>query len=205
MNKERSEYLKAWKQKRYNEGICYKCGDKLESKLKLCSECRRKNKEINDAWRDNAIKNRLCTRCGKPITDSNNKTCKSCSEKSVSSTIRQNKIAQSNGICISCRKNPICSSSKIYCQKCRDRKHKINMDNHDKKTFDGNWFAAKERDNYTCQCCNSVDKLEVHHIDSNRSNNDLSNLITLCHNCHVLLTSMLASSNISFLIQLLRY
>lgn len=46
---------------------------------------------------------------------------------------------------------------------------------------------------YKCQNCgcngywqNGIIKLELHHIDGNNSNNELSNLIYLCPNCHAL-------------------
>jgi 5-methylcytosine-specific restriction endonuclease McrA len=40
-----------------------------------------------------------------------------------------------------------------------------------------------------CNRCNDNDQriLAVHHIDKNRSNNELSNLMWLCHNCHFLI------------------
>ncbi len=40
----------------------------------------------------------------------------------------------------------------------------------------------------TCKRCNYGDKraLLVHHLDGNRGNNDISNLIPLCYNCHYL-------------------
>lgn len=40
-----------------------------------------------------------------------------------------------------------------------------------------------------CVCCNLNDKrvLAVHHIDHNRQNNDKSNLVWICMNCHYLL------------------
>lgn len=39
-----------------------------------------------------------------------------------------------------------------------------------------------------CERCKITDKrlLAVHHIDRNRDNNNLSNLMWLCHNCHYL-------------------
>lgn len=46
------------------------------------------------------------------------------------------------------------------------------------------------RDNYKCVKCNTDYKLIVHHIDGSRKygaskmNNNLSNLITLCRECH---------------------
>ncbi len=56
---------------------------------------------------------------------------------------------------------------------------------------------AKVRDGYTCQCCNKAfsensRNLHVHHIvpfllfnGDFESANDLNNLVTLCHRCHV--------------------
>lgn len=39
-----------------------------------------------------------------------------------------------------------------------------------------------------CKICKTTDKrvLSVHHIDKNRGNNSLSNLVWLCFNCHYL-------------------
>lgn len=39
-----------------------------------------------------------------------------------------------------------------------------------------------------CGYSEEVDILEVHHIDENRQNNNLENLIILCPNCHKKLT-----------------
>jgi len=46
-------------------------------------------------------------------------------------------------------------------------------------------ILIKDRDNYTCQVCISREKLIVHHKDSNKKNNVLNNLITLCRSCHM--------------------
>ncbi len=39
-----------------------------------------------------------------------------------------------------------------------------------------------------CQICCEKDSrvLAVHHLDRNRENNDVTNLVWLCHNCHFL-------------------
>lgn len=39
-----------------------------------------------------------------------------------------------------------------------------------------------------CSLCHTIDKriLAVHHIDRNRKNNNIENLVYLCHNCHYL-------------------
>lgn len=49
---------------------------------------------------------------------------------------------------------------------------------------------VRQRDSYTCQECNKTQeklgrKLDVHHIDYNKKNNNLNNLICLCHSCHM--------------------
>jgi len=36
----------------------------------------------------------------------------------------------------------------------------------------------------SCSICGSTENLELHHIDNNRENNDLSNIQLLCRNCH---------------------
>lgn len=44
-----------------------------------------------------------------------------------------------------------------------------------------------ERDNYVCRICGSdpcEKPLNVHHVDWNRTNNKLRNLVTLCSDCH---------------------
>jgi hypothetical protein len=53
-------------------------------------------------------------------------------------------------------------------------------------------YARKERrkiDNFTCQECRQTEQqlgypLSVHHIDYNKQNNELYNLISLCKSCH---------------------
>ena len=55
-----------------------------------------------------------------------------------------------------------------------------------------NWTKAlkrniRKRDKYTCQLCNKIQgniMLDVHHIDYNKKNCNLNNLISLCKSCH---------------------
>jgi len=46
----------------------------------------------------------------------------------------------------------------------------------------------KERDGYKCTSCGDIKSLCIHHIDFNKKNCSLNNLITLCARCHNRLT-----------------
>ena len=61
-------------------------------------------------------------------------------------------------------------------------------------TESGMEYRAKALRNYINECAicgwnEDVDVLEVHHIDENRANNELDNLIVLCPICHRKLTT----------------
>jgi 5-methylcytosine-specific restriction endonuclease McrA len=45
-------------------------------------------------------------------------------------------------------------------------------------------IIIRERDNYTCQECGQYGN-QIHHIDYNKKNCELTNLITLCRSCHM--------------------
>lgn len=89
-------------------------------------------------------------------------------------------------------------------QQCKEGKHFIPDNTGDKHW---NWQGGKslepygkefnmglkervrKRDNYTCQECNQTQKqlgyrLCIHHIDFNKNNNKVNNLIALCRSCH---------------------
>lgn len=54
--------------------------------------------------------------------------------------------------------------------------------------YGGNRELALLRDDYECVLCKSCGLLDVHHIDGSggtkEANNELCNLLTLCHSCH---------------------
>lgn len=88
-----------------------------------------------------------------------------------------------------------------FCDNCTKTKpQKINYRRRE-------WLEARkktiERDKGVCQLCNLYigESIDVHHIDENgyrkngienkSANNNLNNLICLCHHCHQLITSVL--------------
>jgi hypothetical protein len=82
------------------------------------------------------------------------------------------------------------------CSKCKktidwNENRKIFNDvNFYPKIFYKNRKIVVDRDEHKCQCCGCgedekrTNKLIIHHIDTNKLNNSLSNLITLCEQCH---------------------
>src|SRR3972149_2380920 len=101
------------------------------------------------------------------------------------------------------------SESKIGIQRTEETRQKVSKTRIEKGIAKGknnpNWQNGKsfeiypqefnkdlkqsilERDNYTCQCpdCeHRSERLDIHHIDFNKKNNNSENLITLCHVCH---------------------
>lgn len=42
-----------------------------------------------------------------------------------------------------------------------------------------------ERDKYKCVICSNKKKIHVHHVDKDRLNNEIYNLLTLCAKCHM--------------------
>lgn len=60
----------------------------------------------------------------------------------------------------------------------------IEVFKYSRKFYNKRNFILK-RDNFTCQECNKNNKtFAIHHIDYDKNNNSLNNLITLCVSCH---------------------
>ncbi len=68
---------------------------------------------------------------------------------------------------------------------------------HNKDRFDGMREIILSRDNNTCRACSSKKRIVIHHKDGSgqkrikdselKTNNDINNLICLCHSCHMTL------------------
>jgi endogenous inhibitor of DNA gyrase (YacG/DUF329 family) len=103
--------------------------------------------------------------------------------------------------CLYCKKEieQNSSGSKKFCSKhCRRRAiyFRLGRKYKDDLKFNGNRETALKRDNWKCTTCNISNEthlkkfncyLHVHHIDFNKKNSSLDNLITLCDKCHKLI------------------
>lgn len=94
------------------------------------------------------------------------------------------------------------SSYKLYCESCKKKRNskrvmlqrKLKHPEIEIGVGSGNNSKNKNRiltqNNYRkmkkdyCEICGDKNNLCVHHIDYNRNNNDINNLITVCKKCH---------------------
>ena len=83
-------------------------------------------------------------------------------------------------LCVVCGKEfkPYRHVQKYCSARCRNKSDK------DDRRFSGVRDYVIERDGVKCAKCGSDSNLIVHHKDWIRTNNDPSNLITLCRSCH---------------------
>ncbi|MCG3203933.1 MAG: hypothetical protein KCHDKBKB_00610 [Elusimicrobia bacterium] len=86
----------------------------------------------------------------------------------------------------------------VKCKKCGRRRKRPNFytfvcescklpNKHQSRTFYHNKRIVLLRDLNRCQCCGGKKRLDAHHLDGDRKNNSVSNLITICRDCHYLL------------------
>ena len=148
----------------------------------------------------------VCPICGKIKTIKNYEKNKFCSSICVGKSYKGEKspvFSQIKKACLFCGKE-------IMVQKCFENKRKFcsrdcaNKYHSVKMTGVGNpaWKNGigklpysyefrkelkneiKKRDGMKCKLCFGNQRLSIHHIDYDKKNNDLCNLITLCEVCH---------------------
>ncbi len=111
---------------------------------------------------------------------------------------RENRKGEKNGnykggqYCLTCGKKMI----KGIRKKCFECNQILKKKSKERRLligdYPGNWYSTirkniLKRDNYICQnpyCKKKFKRLEVHHIDGIKTNNENDNLITLCNKCH---------------------
>ena len=80
------------------------------------------------------------------------------------------------------------------CRECKDNAQRIDSNikeaqlEHYKDGYSTYRERAIKKYGAFCEICNYDEILDVHHIDKNRKNNKINNLIVLCPNCHAKIT-----------------
>lgn len=144
--------------------------------------------------------NKICPHCKKTFKVLPHQNVKIfCNQKCRNAFSKKENHPSWNGggdnWCVDCNK-PISTYAK-RCEKCsKSMQHNNNWQGG--KSFEkyGLEFnddlrkLIRKRDNFTCQICGINQKqlkrkLHVHHIDKNKKNNNPTNLVSLCINCHM--------------------
>jgi len=174
---------------------CIDCRKKLSNyDNKRCIEC-------SIIARTSVKKYSICINCGKQIGWGSMR-CRECYIKSIRNILRNK-----NNKCIKCKKS--ISDRGKRCHTCASQGDLNGNFIHGEGNFPyplefSNILkeSIRKRDNYICQYCEKSQKeelkdlnkkLSIHHIDYNKFNNKINNLITLCERCNVG-----ANSNINY-------
>ena len=147
----------------------------------------------NPNWRGGIATIRDCLDCGKKLRSYPAKYCLPCSMKYrvLPSNAKEKHYRWKGGRpkCLTCKKEIAyqaknCSSCSKLEEKNNSWKGGISFEPYSTDWREILKRAVRERDNYVCKICSKEQADDVHHIDYNKKNCNLSNLITLCHQCH---------------------
>lgn len=132
-----------------------------------------------------------CLVCSKDFTHHKTKKRRFCSN-ACSIKSRYPDRSKNCRVCNEIFKITAVNVENIYCsKKCYDcsgvrsvKKIREKNPNFIGGKFSYRRYALRELPNFCC-ICHSAKKLDAHHIDSDRENNELWNLAILCHTCHM--------------------
>jgi hypothetical protein len=163
---------------------------------------------------DGTLRGRKCAYCSKEITNPQaKKYCSFECRSKANSGSNHSRYSQRAVSCGQCGKNFTVPKSQLkeknFCgRRCQSKYHSLQMKAENNPRFKhGHWLdlnkpkllykgftrkirqQVRQRDNNTCQVCFMNEnehkiKLHVHHIDYDKTHNELCNLITVCRYCH---------------------
>lgn len=191
--------------------ICRNCGNEFKRsgshKYQYCSrECHAESKKGTVPWNKGPVHVYICKNCGKEFKRRKSHEYQYCSMECKAEG--QKGITLIDYKCEICgdifqrKKNKSWKNIRFCSAKCQGEFMKTRVGELSPGwkgglSYEpyGNEFNEKlkeqirKRDNYTCQECDAIQedleyKLSVHHIDYDKTNNDLNNLISLCKSCH---------------------
>lgn len=161
----------------------YKCGGIYKTKPTIINICKECNKEF------------VSKKYRRHVQDFCSKSCSSKNKihpsykSSIITCLGKSKIPRE---CKECKHTFLVFPSMIkikdrakYCSnKCRiTHWNKTSLEREQPGAYRANAWKVYEK---KCYDCGNIDKrvLVIHHIDGNRKNGQINNLIPVCHNCH---------------------
>lgn len=187
-----TDIAKARQKARYHsekrKGICMGCRKTgIPLTQVRCDECQDKANIRHKARFEKLKAQGLCSMCGKYPPEENRTECTNCLQRGRENNARIKKQREKLGLCKTCGKSA--APGHKDCDNClrigREAEAKKRLNHPDQK--------IRERDGFKCRVCGSDFKLIVHHINGNgrrkgkpivTTDDDTSNLITLCDPCH---------------------
>lgn len=156
------------------ERVCKLCGDtkivRITNKSDTCQKCRARDRKSsipndipvkiyirNGAERKRRLKKEVCSRCGNERFTRADHEC-------------------SSGLCNRCRAIKL---GKKHGPINGAASYKTGISVYRKKAL--RFFKEKC---IKCEASHHDRKIIIHHVDEDRNNNDISNLMPLCHSCH---------------------
>jgi len=145
---------------------------------------------------------KICIDCGKQISR-NGYRCRKCYYIHSKARFLNSRV---ECVCSYCKKKVYRSKSRLNhsksglyfcCKKHKDLGQQVSFGLKEIQPFhykDGLYNYRQTAYSYYGKVCSNceynkyIEALEVHHIDGNRKNNNLDNLIVLCANCHSVIT-----------------
>ncbi len=158
----------------------------------------------------------LCSMCGHRPANPGKALCEHCRVFVNTREARKRSGHTANGECFICGAPVDAPHSRMYCPEHRAgdaerrrerRKTHVRTPVDRRKThfqnlrtlYGENAVTAWLRDEGTCQSCGTVSEkpkgMHIHHIDLNRENNAVENLVVLCSACHLLFHKILRHPN----------
>lgn len=88
--------------------------------------------------------------------------------------------------------DPNADTQRLYfCENCKKGQHENTISSMSKRRSfpDHIVEAVLKKQNHKCARCDRIlNVVDIHHLDGNRANNDISNCQALCPNCHAIIT-----------------
>lgn len=185
--------------------VCLGCGQKKQYTQRLCTNCWQKVGKFQVEIQCPCCQEIFTVMSSRLTQRLNTEQKTLCCSRTCAGEMKRTLKPQT---CLYCNKKflPTSHLTKFCSRQCADLNHSKKMTgtgnaNYQHGGYIGDFKKLRKivlnRDNFTCVGCNTKEKklsindgtvrtnLCVHHIDHDRANNILCNLVTLCRQCHV--------------------